>query len=549
MLHYKLNEMKKIIYILLILITGSSCNKLELKPLDKLSEADIWNDPLLIRLYVNASYNTLQHGFRQDLLSATTDEMYNIHNWTNLRIVQTGAVTADNVAGIGGKVNYFNFAYNNIRNINVFFSKIDAAPGDNTFKDGVKAEMMFLRANLYANLIWRYGGVPLVTNVFALNDDFKVSRASYDDCVKFIVSELDVAAGLLPADQSNNQQGLASANTCKALKSRVLLYSASELNNPTHDQNKWKAAADASEALLNAGYSLNPDYQGTFLTNNKEIIFARYFTQANNTNFNLEQGRNGSDGWGAHNPTQNLVNAYEMKATGELPFTEQADGSLLLNPASGYDQNKPYEGRDPRFDASILHDGSVWAGRETESYHGGKDSPEGSQGWNSSLTSYYLKKFLIESIPPAGSTVKPTNPWIFFRYAEILLNYAEAKFELGDETTAREYLNKVRSRPSVNMPPVNDSGEKLKKRIQNERRIELAFEEHRFFDVRRWKIASSTESKSLLGMNIQKPGSVKTYEFVKITDRVFKDANYLLPIPRAEVDKSQGSLPQNPGYE
>lgn len=541
--------MKKIIYILLILITGSSCNKLELKPLDKLSEADIWNDQLLITLYVNATYNTLRHGFHQDLLSAATDEMYNIHNWGNLRVVQSGAITADNVGGLGGNINYFNFAYNNIRNINVFFSKIEGAPGDNTFKNGVTGEMMFLRANLYANLIWRYGGVPLITKVFALNDDFKVSRASYDDCVKFIVSELDIAAGLLPADQAGDQLGRASANACKALKSRVLLYGASEQNNPTNDLGKWQAAADAAEALLNAGYDLNPDYQGTFLADNGEIIFARYFTQANNTNFNLQQGRNGSDGWGAHNPSQNLVNAYEMKATGELPYTVQTDGSFLLNPTSGYDPNKPYDGRDPRFEASILHDGSVWAGRETESYHGGKDSPEGNQGFNASLTSYYLKKFLIESIPPAGSTVKPTNPWIFSRYAEILLNYAEAKFELGDEATAREYLNKVRSRPSVNMPEVHDSGEKLKKRIQNERRIELAFEEHRYFDVRRWKIAGSPENKSLLGMNIQKSGSVKTYAFAKITDRVFKEANYLVPFPRAEVDKSQGGLPQNPGYE
>lgn len=541
--------MKKLIYILLILITGSSCNKLELKPLDRLSETDVWNDQLLVTLYVNATYNALQHGFQQDLLAAATDEAYNIHNSSNFRIVQTGAITADNVSSTGSKINYFNFAYNSIRNINIFFSKIDGAPGDDTFKNGVKGEMMFLRANLYANLIWRYGGVPLITNVFALNDDFKVSRASYDDCVKFIVQELDAAAALLPANQPDAQQGRASANACKALKSRVLLYSASELNNPSHDRSKWQAAADASEALLNAGYSLNPDYQGTFLANNKEIIFARYFTQANNTNFNLQEGRNGSDGYGSHNPSQNLVNAYEMRATGELPYIEQADGSLWLNTASGYDPNKPYEGRDPRFDASILHDGSVWAGRETESYHGGKDSPEGNQGWNSSLTSYFLKKFLVESIPPAGSTVKPTNPWIFFRYAEILLNYAEAKFELGDEATAREYLNKVRSRTSVNMPAINDSGEMLKKRIQNERRIELAFEEHRFFDVRRWKIADATESKSLQGMNIQKTGSVKTYTFTKITDRVFKDANYLLPIPRAEVDKSKGSVSQNQGYE
>lgn len=540
--------MKKLLYILLFISTISSCNNLELTPLDKLSEVDTWNDQSLIQLYVNATYNTLLHGFQQDLLSAACDEAYNIHNWTNLRVIQRGELTPDNVGNIGSKVNYFNFAYNNIRNINIFFSKIEGAPVDATFKNSSMGEMKFLRANLYANLIWRYGGVSIITKVFELNDDFTVSRASYEECVDYIAKELDEAAALLPPDQPDSELGRASTNACKALKARVFLYAASIQNNPTHDRSKWEAAAQASEALLNAGYELNPDYQSVFLAYNKEIIFARHFTQANNTNFNLEQGRNGSDGYGGHNPTQNLVNAYEMAATGELPYIEQDNGSLIVNPLSGYDPNQPYTGRDPRFEASILHDGSIWAGRETESYHGGKDSPESNSGFNASLTSYFLKKFIIESIPPVGSTLKPTNPWVFFRYAEVLLNFAEAKFELGDEATARQYLNMVRARQSVHMPAITDTGEELRKRIQNERRVELAFEEHRFFDVRRWNIAEVTERKPLLGMNIQMKGNTKTYTISNVFNRSFQVANYLVPIPRAEIDKSQGALVQNPGY-
>ncbi len=541
--------MKKIIYLIGIIFLAASCNKLDLTPMDRLSEADTWNDPSLIRLYVNATYNVLQHGFQQDLLTAACDEAFNIHDYGSLQSVQKGNLTADNVSSLSAKINYLNYAYSNIRTINIFFSKIDAAPVEDAFKNETKGEMKFLRADIYANLIWRYGSVPLITKVFALNDEYSVTMSSYDDCVSFIVKELDDAAQLLPADQPDDGKGEASANACKALKSRVLLYAASSLNNPSHDNSKWQAAADAAAALLNAGYSLNPDYQSTFLADNQEVIFARYFTQSNNTNFNLLQGRSGSDGYGSANPSQNMVNAYEMAATGELPYIEQPDGTLTVNPISGYDPANPYAGRDPRFDASIIHDGTVWAGRTTETFHGGADAPESPNGYNASITSYYYKKFLVESIPPSGSTILPTNPWIFFRYAEILLNYAEAEFELGHEDIARDYINMVRARASVNMPPVNDAGEKLRQRIQNERRVELAFEEHRFFDVRRWKIAGGTEKQPLLGMNIQKAGNgARTYTIFKVIDRNFYDQQYLMPFPVAEVNKSLGSLIQNKGY-
>ncbi|GGK14941.1 RagB/SusD family nutrient uptake outer membrane protein [Parabacteroides faecis] len=540
--------MKKIIYILAAVLAFNSCDVLDMKPLDKVSDADVWEDSALIELYVNASYNSIYHEFGQDMLSDASDETYCIHNWGNMWVVQKGEMTSDNVTGVSVKVNYWSNAYSNIRSINVFFDRIDDAPVETDLKHRMKGEMKFIRAWIYANLIWRYGDVPLITSLFELNQDYKVTRDSYGDCVDFITKELDEAISLLPAKSSGETLGRATGDACKALKARVLLYAASEQNNPSHSKEKWEAAAEATKAVLDAGYSLGNDYQSVFLEDNDEIIFARYFTQANSTDFMLWNGRNGSNGFTGENPTQNLVNAYEM-TNGELPYLNE-ELPLKINPASGYDESNPYAGRDPRLDASILHDGSMWAGRETETWHGGLDSPESSIGsWNASKTAYAFKKFMVESIPPAGSSVKPENPWIFFRLAEFYLNYAEIMYELGNEEQAREYVNKVRGRQSVNMPPVTVSGEKLRDKIRNERRVELAFEGHRFFDVRRWGIADKTENRDLLAMNIQKKedGS-KTYEISLLLKRSFLEQHKLVPIPRTEIDKSEGSLVQNPGY-
>ena len=540
--------MKKIIYILVAILALNSCDVLDMKPLDKVSDTDVWEDSALIELYVNASYNSINHEFSPHMLSDASDETYCIHNWGNFWVIQKGEMTSDNVTSISEKINYWKSAYSNIRTINVFFDRIDDAPVETDLKNRMKGEMKFIRAWIYANLIWRYGDVPLITDLFELNQDYKVKRDSYSDCVDFITKELDEAMTWLPAKSSSETLGRATGDACKALKARVLLYAASEQNNPSHSKEKWEAAAEATKAVLDAGYSLGNDYQSVFLEDNDEIIFARYFTQANSTDFMLFNGRNGSNGWTGENPTQNLVNAYEM-TNGELPYLNE-ELPLKINPASGYDESNPYAGRDPRLDASILHDGSMWAGRETETWHGGLDSPESSIGsWNASKTAYAFKKFMVESIPPSGSSVKPENPWIFFRLAEFYLNYAEIMYELGNEEQAREYVNKVRARQSVNMPPVTASGEKLRDKIRNERRVELAFEGHRFFDVRRWCIADETENRDLLAMNIQKQADgTKTYEVTMLLKRSFLEQHKLVPIPRTEIDKSEGSLVQNPGY-
>jgi hypothetical protein len=200
-----------------------------------------------------------------------------------------------------------------------------------------------------------------------------------------------------------------------------------------------------------------------------------------------------------------------------------------------------------------LYDGAPFKGREVETFiPGGLDTREGpSGGWNATKTGYYLRKFIDESITDPNEINQGNSPWIFFRYAEILLNYAEAKYFLGDEPTCREYINMVRSRPGVDMPPVTESGDALLTRLQHERQIELCFEEHRYFDVRRWKIAPVELNKLPKRMDIVKnlTTGVKTYTVNTMQQFtfVFTDKNYLVPIPQSEIDKNP-LLVQNPGY-
>lgn len=538
----------KILIILVALFSLVSCQDIfEISPQDKISENDVWNDETVIRLYMNACYTrAFEQGlFRTTQIGHATDEMHSIKGSVYYNIITKGDLTADNVNTVHAYLNNWKNAYALIRDVNIFFDRIESSPVKDDSKKVMKGEMKFMRAYLYSQLIWRYGGVPLIKDVYGLKDEFTVTRDSYDNCVTYIVAELDEAISMLPNQQTGTSLGKASADAARALKSRVLLYAASPLNNASNDKAKWQKASDAAKELIGTRYKLNDDYHALFLAQCDEYIFARYHTQAYQLALSLQVGRNGDHGWGSDSPTQNLVNDYEMN-NGQMPYL--ADGTI--NSASGYDASNPYVNRDPRFYATILFDGSAWMGRPTETFAGGLDSGTGPiDAWNASLSGYYTKKFVPENIPPTGSTVYPTTPWLMFRYAEILLNYAEAEFMLGHEDVAREYINKVRSRANVNMPAITDSGEALKKRIQHERRIELVFEGHRYFDVRRWKIANETETKNIIGINIAKAaGGTKTYSIKNLITRRWDDKLYLLPIPRAEIDRSLNSLVQNPGY-
>ena len=341
-----------------------------------------------------------------------------------------------------------------------------------------KYEARFLRAYYYFELVKRYGGVPIIKEVYDINSDWSnVKRNTYNECVEYIISDLDdVIANLPDRPSERNRVG---ANAARALKSRVLLYNASALNNPDNDKERWQKASDAAKELLDKGYSLCDNYREMFFdVTNNEYIFAKEFseTYSHMLGFNLACTGDGGRGWAT--PSQNLVDAYET-LDGEIPVLNSESGDI--NPKSIYNPEKPYENRDPRFYDCIYYNGSTSLnGRIVETFKDGADMIQ----QDMTMTGYYCRKFVNEN-EPVSQSHHYTTPFPFFRLAEIYLNYAEAEFQLGHEDVAREYVNKVRARKSVNMPSITDSGEALLKRIYHERQIELAFEGHRFFDLRR----------------------------------------------------------------
>ena len=246
-------------------------------------------------------------------------------------------------------------------------------------------------------------------------------------------------------------------------------------------------------------------------------------------------------GWNTNSPSANLANAFGMN-----------DG-LSIGQSSLYDPQNPFVNRDPRFYADINYDGSKWWGDSVlQFYVGGRNSPQylgNSDHGNSSRTGYTMRKHLSLTFDYQNDRYgQTTDPWIIFRISEMYLNYAEAEYYLGDEEQARWALGQLRSRPSVNLPPVTGSGAALLERIRNERQVELCFEAQRFWDVRRWMIADVTENTPLKGINIVlNPDGSKTYSDKDVQDRAFlAPQQYLFPIPQYELQKV--TLQQNPGY-
>jgi hypothetical protein len=392
-----------------------------------------------------------------------------------------------------------------------------------------------------------------------MNDTTTFTSNSGEEVVKFVEKDIDEAMPNLPKyyTTDNPNFGRATQAACQALLSRLYLYAASPLFNPSGDKGKWQKAAAAAKKFMDTFtvYSLYPDYSKLFNqpsgTANNEIIFAHPFTTTNGhqTPMNNLGRRYGAYGgwWASNGPTQNLVDDYDM-INGEPAFTWQ-NGQKTVNPKSGYDPQNPYANRDPRFDATILHDGSRFHGETLSMWVASDENSWGYDNYRQSTdnptSNYVMRKFMPEE-GELSWQVNYTQPWIFFRLAEIYLNYAEAELELGHEDVCREYINKVRER--VGMPGLDASvtGEYLKSRLYNERRIEFAFEEHRYFDVRRWKIAYDVENRPAYGMEIVKDVNTdkKSYTPLVIVKRTFDNKMYFLPIATSEIRKNKGHLKQ-----
>ena len=255
---------KNIIFIISIFMlfvsTGCSDSFLDRKPQDKISEEDVFNNDDLLTAYVNACYNSIPSGYDFIMLSSVTDETYCRHGGTTCLVISRGELNPDNVTnddwGWFTGLNYWSKAYQYIRDINVFFEKINDAQITEEIKERLTGEMKFLRAYIYSNLIWRYGGVPIITRSYSLGEqDYSLGRNTYDECVEFILNELEEAIDILPDKMNGSNWGRASADVCKALRARVLLYWASPLVNTSNDITRWERARDANKEVMDlSGY-------------------------------------------------------------------------------------------------------------------------------------------------------------------------------------------------------------------------------------------------------------------------------------------------------
>lgn len=534
-----------------LIIAFISCDKdfLNITPKNSYTEAVVFDDPNLATAHVNYAYRLIPWGFIRPLQYArVSDEISGRGGGSSYwRILEGHATpTFTTLLNIWTPDGSYNFSkWRPIKQVNEFLEKTESSTIEESLLNRLRAEAKTIRAYAYFRLASFYGGVPLITKPFKLDDDWKVARNSYDEIMSFVFKELDQAIPYLPLKYDNANNGRVTKGAAMAIKARALLFYASPLNNPGNDQSRWQDAADATKAVIDLNiYELYPNYKELFMEAeawNQEIIWARPTNSDIDREARIEQlfYPNGWEGFGQVHPIQNLIDDFEM-----------INGIKINEENSGYDPQNPYINRDPRFYYTILYNGAPFKERTIETFlPDGKDSPGGAvSSWNATETGYYPNKFITEEISGIGwETSNP--PWIWFRYGEILLNYAEIMYNLGHEDICRNYINMIRSRPSVNMPPITESGEALWERLVNERRIELVFEEHRFYDVRRWKIAEKVFSKDRNRMYIWKDPEtgITTYEVKLLHTAHFPPHMYWAPIPQDEIDKN-GLLEQNPGY-
>ena len=545
-----------------IAFTLSSCNgfldREEDSFIDKTATFDSYNRT---KQYLTYAYTLLPDGLnrfsREAMLASATDDAEFAIESAEIQQFNNGSWNAlNNPDDVWNR--YFSgiskccTLLENTNHVNLDISRLDPdkqVEYANSLKDirMWRAEARFLRAYFHFELLKRYGPIPIVTSTLSINGNYEnTPRPTMKEVVDFIAKECDIAADTLeptPWRNVNDAFGRATKGAALALKSRLLLYAASplyvdfgdtnEANKPT-DVALWKSAADAAKAVIDLNqYELASSYADLFKNDfqNKEYIFVRRY--AANSDFEKSNFPVSFGGKGGTNPSQNLVDDYEMLDGTPFDWNDPAKAA------------QPFENRDARLGATILMNMAPFKGKKVATYPEGADA---SPNPNATKTGYYLRKFLNEdvNIQTGGSSSGHVVP--LFRLAEIYLNYAEALNEC-DPTNPdiALYLNKVRNRALL--PNVSAlSQEQMRAVIQHERRVELAFEEHRSWDVRRWKIASSTLGAPLMGVQIErKPLGGYTYMPVKVEQRVFQPKMYWYPIPQSEVLKLK-QWKQNNGW-
>lgn len=583
-------------YSIIIFIVGglalfNACKKYETFPVDQVSINRVF-DPrdsngTNAKAFLNTTYNYLLNGNYRidntDYLDAASDDAVSsaAASLNDVTLLSNSSYNSGTFsAGIGtGTDNVWGQYYAGIRQATIFINNVMTVPFGDTINripgnEMRRSEARFLRAFFYFELVKRYGGVPLLGNtVYGINDNLALPRNSFSDCIKYIVNECDAikdSVMTVPLTSTVNY-GRVTKGAVLALKARTLLYAASPLfnggnidpGNPltgyvgTMDPNRWKLAADAAQDIISLStYSLDVangnGFRDVFLTqNNPEIIFIRQGDNGTGVETrNAPIGFPAATATGNTSPTQDLVDAFPM-----------SNGLAINAPGSGYDPNNPYLGRDPRMSYTVFYNGYIWLNTPLAMNEGGQSKPN--NGKQETLTGYYLHKFMGPSENTTTFTAH-NEDWIIFRYADILLDYAEATNEYsGPSQAVYSQLFALRQRAGI---PVGSASapyglkltankDSLRAIIQNERRIEMAFEEQRFFDIRRWKIAGdgpAVMNQPKRSVTIINSFGTLTYSYGSVNQKIFplntfKIKNYLYPIPYDEVVKNP-NMKQNPGW-
>ena len=550
--------MKKILNMLLSCAMLAGCIDLDRMPLDTISDKAVFEDEALTQAYMYNIYGYMPCGYGvstvpgtdivrtgglglTDLLDGSTDLLRSPSMWNE----SNGVMIPGTISAAYNPLEVWANRYEVIRKVNNLLANTgEDSALDKDFLSRVRAEARFVRAFMYFDLVRRYGAVPLIEELQDYDDPqaLQVPRDPVEDIYDFIYEELkDIAENGLPAaaEMTAADMGRASSEAAWALNGRAMLFA-----------ERWKESAECSAKVIESGYhSLNPDYNALFQSKggDREVIFEVLFDGLNKGHAAdlLYMPPSLDNGWGAQScPTQELVDSYEM-----------LDGSKFDWSNPEHTAN-PYEGRDKRLQWSIIVDGAEFKGKVIRTAY--LEPDDGLGLVERTNTGYYIRKFLDETLPfekLVGYGGSSTS-WKEIRLAEVLLNYAEALNELNQgpdpEGNAYEAVRRVRERAGLPGLPEGLDYSAFKERIVQERKVELAFEGHRFWDLRRWRMAEEVlNDKYFHGIRItEDDDGNKIYDVFEVNSvprQVFLEKHYLMPINQGEIEKNPKLLPNN-GY-
>ena len=568
-------KIKNILSLAVVMLALASCgDKMDYKEYSVFDEDYVKTTFARSAGLVTSVYNDLDYDFGNysgALLASATDESVYSHSGNAIEKFYDGGWSASN----NNDASLWTKCWRGISYANLFLTEFK----DQTFEDyltdldykaelhqyqNLQFEARFLRAYYYFLLVRSFGGVPLITTTMDAMEINSQPRATSDDVFQFINSECKAIQDTIVKDysdlgamqlKSKNETGRVNNLCVLALKARASLYYASPLFNPNNDKERWHQAALDNLELINTcrarGMKLSADYGALFQKDNwqnsEECILVRRIVSASNTfeKYNFPIGLENAGGGNC--PTQNLVDAYEM-----------TNGKAITDADSGYDPQNPYANRDSRLAMTVAVNGEQWPNETLETFIGGANALPITYA---TPTGYYLKKYVNKSLTiGALNATTERHHWVIFRLAEFYLNYAEAMLNYtgsGYETssglsmTAAAALNVVRARAKQPNLATGLDANQFKERLQNERFVELAFEGHRFYDLRRWKVAGEQKYRTIKSMRITKNAD-GTFTYTPQSDTstrsYWDDKMYLFPLAQSEILKSGGALTQNPGW-